>query len=506
MQPAAYLPASSSRWRARPHAVRRRSLARTSDLVLSAMVCAFVVTLFAIFSEQYHHWFILPLIASGALIGRDMVPWVRRREMLFSPAGLLSLLGIHVFFISPLLMVAWAYEIPYLQGQPDDWRDWLGILAVLNTVGIYLYRWGREFVRNRPDRTARTYRLLDAREFPIVVWTAIVICTAVQVYLYVDFGGPSGFVYHYLYDPEAWKNTGWEFAIAESAPVLAMIALAVRLRHSSRRPGWVLLTVLLGAFFVIQLVFGALRGSRMNTIICLFWAAGIVHYWIRPIQRRLVLGGIAFLLFFMYFAAFYKNAGFKMFSAFEGSVERDLLTAKTHRTFRQVLVADMARSDIQAFTIYRLLQPRRFDYAWGRTYSGALALLIPQPLWKDRPPGKVKWTTELEYGAGSYSAGTFHSSRVYGVSGEMMLNFGILAAPLGLLIVGLVTGKIMRFLDRAHPHDCRLLLVPIWICLCFGVLVLDSDNVLLLVVKYAAIPGAVVMFTSRTVRAGGLKP
>jgi len=483
---------------------RSRHSARTTDFLLAGILCSLIALGFAVYSERYHHWFLVPLIACGILIGGDAVSWIRRREMLFNPATLLSVVGFHCFFLAPLLMLAWEYEMPYLRGQPDDWREWLGIMAILNAVGLYLYRWARDLVRKSGQTGAPpSYRLLDSREFPIVVWVSIILCTALQIYIYIDVGGIKGFADRYLADPDSWKNTGWMFAIAESAPILAMITLATRLRKSPRRPGWPFLTVVLAAFFVVQLFFGALRGSRMNTMICLFWAAGIVHYWIRPIQRKLALTGVACLLLFMYFAAFYKEAGLDMVSAFSGSTERDMLSARTHRTFRQMIVGDLARSDIQAFTVYRLVQPRRFDFAWGRSYAGALALLIPEPLWPDRPPGKVKWTTELEYGVGSYGPHLLKSSRVYGIAGEMMLNFGILAAPLGLLFLGLLVGRIMRFLDTAHPYDCRLLLAPVFICLCFAVLILDSDNVLFFLVKYATVPGVVVLFASRHVKAGG---
>jgi uncharacterized membrane protein len=483
---------------------RIRQATKTTDFLMAGIICALAAGGFAVYSDRYHHWFLVPLIACGMLNGGDAIAWIRRREMLFNPASLLSVLGFHCFFIAPLLMVAWDYEMMYLPGQPDDWRDWLGVMAILNAVGLYLYRWARDLIRKSGQKSDyRTYRRIDYREFPIVAWIAICICTALQIYIYIDFGGVSGFIDRYLTNPDVWKNTGWMFAIAESAPILAMITLAIRLRKSPTKPGWPFLSFVLIVFFVAQLFFGALRGSRMNTVICLFWAAGIVHYWIRPIQRRLALAGVVGAVIFMYFAGFYKEAGLGMSSAFEGSVERDMLSARTHRTFWQMMVGDLSRSDIQAFTVYRLMQPRRFDYAWGRTYTGALALLIPEPIWPDRPPTKAKWTTELEYGVGSYASHALQSSRVYGICGELMLNFGILAAPVGMLILGIMVGRLMRFLDWAYPYDCRLLLAPIFICLCFAVLILDSDNVLFFLVKYVAVPGTVVLFTSHNVEVPG---
>lgn len=485
-----------------PSAPRRFRIADTTDMVIAAFLCVTIVTAFLAASDAYQHWFIGPLMVCGTLIGADLVSWIRRRQLLFDPAGLFSVLGFHFFFVSPLLMVLWDYRMPYLEGQPDDWREWLGLMGLLNAVGIYLYRWARGFMRGKGE-LASAYRRLDNRQFPLVTTVSIVLCTLLQGYIYLRFGGISGFVDRYLNDREVWRNTGWMFVVAESAPILAMIALAVRLRKSRRRPSWGLVTVVLAAFFTIQLAFGALRGSRMNTVICLFWAAGIIHYWLRPMGRKLLLTGIAFLFVFMYFAAFYKIAGLQMFSAFEGTEERDLLSAKTRRTMDQVLVSDLSRCDIQAFVLYRLLQKRPYEYAQGRTYAGALALLVPEPLWVDRPPGKAKWTTEMESGIGSYTASSFHSSRVYGIAGELMLNFGILSAPAGLLLIGLLVGRLHRFLDTAHPKDCRLLLLPVMICFCLAALILDSDNLIYFLVKYAAIPSFIVLFASGSVELPG---
>ncbi len=481
----------------------RRKATETTDVVLAAFLCAVIVSSFLLVSDAYQHWFVAPLLVCGTLIGSDLVAWIRSHKLLFDPAGLFSALGFHFFFLAPLLMVLWNYRMPYLDGQPDDWRESLGMMALLNAVGLYLYRWARGFARGKGKPSA-TYRRLDHRQFPLMTGIAIFACTALQLYIYVTFGGLSGFAEHYLNDREIWRNTGWMFVIAESAPILAMLALAVRLRKSHRRPSWAMVTTVLTGFLAAQLVFGALRGSRMNTIICLFWAAGIVHYWLRPMGRRLIVSGLAFLVVFMYFAAFYKDAGFQMFSAFEGAEERDMLTAKTNRTIEHVLVSDLSRCDVQAFVLYRLGQPRPYEYAQGRTYAGALAFLVPEPIWADRLPGKAKWTTEMEYGVGSYGPNSFHSSRVYGAAGELMLNFGVLSAPAGLLLIGLLVGRIHRFLDAAHPQDCRLLLVPILICFCISALILDSDNLVYFVVKYVLIPGAIILFASHTVAIPGM--
>ncbi len=41
-----------------------------------------------------------------------------------------------------------------------------------------------------------------------------------------------------------------------------------------------------GGYFLLKLLFGGLRGSRTITVFGLFWIAGAIHIWIRPVPRK----------------------------------------------------------------------------------------------------------------------------------------------------------------------------------------------------------------------------
>ena len=97
------------------------------------------------------------------------------------------------------------------------------------------------------------------------------------------------------------------------------------------------------------------------------------------------------------------------------------------RDLKYLLLGDLARADSNAFILHNLVKdPGDYDYRWGLTYAGGLAILIPTEIWHNRPYFKVDAGTEAQLG----KTASRPSSRVYGLSGEALLNFG----PLGVYL------------------------------------------------------------------------
>jgi hypothetical protein len=170
------------------------------------------------------------------------------------------------------------------------------------------------------------------------------------------------------------------------------------------------------------------------------------------------------------------------------------------RTFEGLVLGDLARADVHAFLLYRLSRADRdYAYAWGRTYLGTAALLVPRWIWPDRPPTKVREGTEAQFGVGSYDPDRWASSKVYGLAGEAMLNFGPLAVAIAYLVFGAIVGRLQRFHARLRHGDPRRLVYPFALNLCFSALLGDSDNLLFMFVKDGLVPLSVVWFATRAV-------
>lgn len=485
------------------NAVPRRFAERLSlNLVLASAISVTVALALALTGENLFHWFVLPVVLCGALAGADGLAVLRRQRGPFDPGGVMGLLGFHFFYLAPLLHVYWNSWMTGVE-PPTDWRDWLGAMATLNAAGLMLYRLTRTLTSRSAKGAGGTTvsRLIERRRLVPLMSSALVMTAAAQMAVYASFGGIIGYMAAFAQNEtgaDAFQGMGWMFMISESFPILAMIAFALHAKRT-RKASWLWLAVALAAFFVAKLLFGGLRGSRSNTIWGLFWAVGIVHLTLRRVPLKVIAVGVALLVAFMYAYGFYKVAGLDAAEALRSEDARTAMIERSGRTIDNVVLGDLGRSDVQAYLLYRTSRPDSdYSYALGRTYAGALSLLIPRAIWPNRPDTKVREGTNAQYGARSYESGS-RSSRVYGLAGEALLNFGPAGVLASFVLLGWAVGWVERAAKTWTRDDCRLLLLPFLVNGCFVLLVGDLDNDLMFFIKNGALPVLVLMLASRRV-------
>src|SRR5699024_7538283 len=134
-----------------------------------------------------------------------------------------------------------------------------------------------------------------------------------------------------------------------------------------------------------------------------------------------------------------------------------------------------------------------YNYALGRSYIGDLSILIPQRIYPNRQPTKVKEGTEIILGSGNYNPNGYVSSRIYGLTGEFMLNFGYLFAPFTFIILAFFIGKVREFYFSLNDRDARLYIYPFFVIMCFSILVQDLDNLVYSIVKNLMIPYLILL-------------
>jgi hypothetical protein len=455
----------------------------------SWLVCVFACTVtalgFALASEQVQHWFLIPVTLCGILVGKDAVDWLRGRTNLYGPAGIIGVLGVYFFFVAPLLHVAWDSWTVETE-PPPDWRPWLGQMAILNAIGLLVYRFVRELVvAKKSPTTVRTWQLHKPTFYSLTAG-ALTVSAILQVGVYVVYGGIVGYIEasRSVDDAQSMQGMGVVFLISETFPILAMLAFAVYAQGKEAAKSWLVLFLVLAVFFVLKMFFGGLRGSRSTTVWGLFWALGIIHFWLRPLSRSFVAVGLVALIGFMYFYGLYKAGGLDAVDTITDSTARAEMAEKGQRTLDILLLADLGRSDVQAFVLYRLSEPQPdYHLAWGETYLATLAHLIPRSIWPDRPVEVAKQGTEAQYGRGTYVAGDWVSSKVYGLAGEAMLNFGPAAVPFAFIVLGLVVGYLERYLRDLRMGDPRVLIYPFVVNFAFSILNSDTINLLFFLMK-----------------------
>lgn len=471
----------------------------------SIFIAIFICSLIALYciqiSKQFEHWFLIPVTLSGIVIGVDTINWFRNRLNIFDPVGIIGILGFHFFFLAPIFHVSWdSWLEPWIE-YPPDWRPWLGGMAILNLLGLLVYRFCRDLVakklKNQSDEIV--WQINPKRFYPIVSF-AMILSAVLQIGVYQQSGGIMGYI-DATRATESDSNLagmGIVFLFSESFPILAMMAFTVYVQQNKRLQTWPVLIVVLLLFLVLQMFFGGLRGSRSNTIWALFWAAGMIHFMIRPITKKEVAIGLVFLLFFMYLYGFFKAGGIDgVNTALEGHEARVHLEDKSGRTWQAMLLGDIGRSDVQAYMLYKLMLPNSdYEYVRGETYLAATTILIPKFIMPNKPfKHKVMQGTELLFGKGSYKLGVWEASKVYGITGEAMLNFGFLVVPLAFAPLGILVGCVQRCLLIWKSSDIRLILLPMLVNFCFVALVSDLDNNIFFLFKSSGLPTFVVWFS-----------
>lgn len=458
----------------------------------SVVIASAVLAWFLVRSSFFLHWFVVPLWACGVLMGVDVVRWARRQVHVLDPGGIVGLLFLLRFYWAYLYKVDAEFWLRH-PDQPSDWRPWVGCLSVMYVGAILLYRWALRRAEGDPRRGQRVsvaWRLEHRTYFQTLV-PLLIVSLSVQIALYAKYGGVSGFID--AYERREIADVAWFAIVGEPFPILAITGWAVHARRRRVRPSWAAIAGPLLAFFLAQLLFGGLRGSRSNTIWACFWALGIVHVWVRPVPRKLLLAAIPLLVLFLYVWGFYKAAGREGLRAALAPSRWSEIAQATGRTFEAAWIP----GGTEAMLVYRLAHLESdYRYAWGRTYLATLAKVIPRRIWPDRPPGAALEGTEALYGRGAYSE-AFRSSLVYGLLGEGMLNFGLYLAPLTYLMLGYLVGRVRRAFQSWSPDDARWLLAPFLTNLCVQLQGGDSSNVLFFVVKNGAIPALILGATSR---------
>jgi hypothetical protein len=468
----------------------------TSDYVI-ATTCVIVVSfLFVLWNKSVLHWFLIPVIACGVLSGVDVVRWSRGALDLFDPKTIIACLAFYGFFVAPLLHVAWdSYGVGDLSLW-GDWRPWLGAISGLNAAGLVAYRLTSKWSFTK-SRISNVRWELDRRKFyPIFALALCASCLGATVFIW-QLNGISGVIEAYENNQEAFLGKGWLLLFAWPLVVLSFITIiyAWTDRKKDARRYLVAGMIFLSAAGIAHFLLLGWYGSRGTTIWALFWMAGIIHYRFRHLPQKMMALGIIFLIAFMYFYGFYKENKRASLQVLR-SPSMWFEPAGYQRDFKYLLLGDLARADSNALILHNLIRdPSDYDYRWGLTYLSALSTLIPRNFWPDRPEVRVDAGSEALWGK-EYPS---RSSRLYGLSGEALLNFG----PWGVIplfaIYGAIVGRYRRTLIGWGMGDARMFLAPFFTSLIVRALVYDSDTLVFSAVVEASLVVAAIFAASKSV-------
>ncbi|MFG1677847.1 hypothetical protein [Micromonospora sp. NPDC049282] len=410
----------------------------TTSLSLALVVCV----------PSLRHWLMAPVTVGGTVIGAEAVRWFRRGTDVLEPRACAGLFGFHFFYVVPVLTVVnrtWGTDYY----NPPDWPEAIGALSVLNVVGLCVYRLVLD-APGRPPRRRQPARILNLRTFYLFG----VVAAAVSVALFFgyqvrSFGGFSAFVAamtNRAVPPDLTK-LGSILLISQAFPLLVYTLALVRWRDAFAR-GPVRLALLLTGLVVTQFFVAGLGGSRSSTLWPLLLALVMAHLVVRRLTRRALLGPAVLILVFLYGAGFFKVGGVDSIREIRQTGSVTQAESSTGRNVPLLLTGDLGRTDVQALVLHRLLSGQ-MQPEYGTTYLAPLRLWLPNSIapldFETKRDVGSRWLYNPLYGRGERNA-----SKVYGMAGEGMINFGLLGGVLSFAAYGLIIRLIGRLYRTAR--------------------------------------------------------
>jgi hypothetical protein len=477
----------------------------SGDGALATVLVTSLSIVLAILVPSVRHWFLVPVTLSGILIGVDTVKWFRLRTDIFDPRAYLGLTGFHFFYLTPILHVALDHWVKRVY-DPPDWQQAIGTLAVFNVIGLVIYR----CVVAIPSRGGRRrpIRELDTRAFYRFGLLAALVSIVAFGAEIARFGGPAGFITVMtgtFLRPEL-AGMGWLIILAEAFPAILFALVVVRWRGTlARRPG--LLVLLLIGLAVTQFFVGGLKGSRSSTLWPVLLCLILVHLMVREISRKAMFTFTAVVLVFLYAYGLYKTAGTSVLDVARGTRTVQEVSSETGRDLPTMLTGDLGRADVQAVILDRHLHHSVVP-AYGSTYLAGLSVFVPRVLLPERPTSKLDVGSQLLYGPEALAA-EGRSSKVYGITGEAIMNFGPLGGLVSFAVLGMIVRFARRYYLRAKQQAAlapKLLAPMVWALV--GVISADFDNIIAFQLKYALPLATVVLLARARNRAAtnGLQP
>lgn len=478
----------------------KESLAK--NYCYSAALTIPILLFFLMATYEARHWMILPIGLCGIIAGSDIVRWFRDEIDVFDLKFLVAFFIYLNCFMAPLMHLY--YDVYGGDLYVPNWPQWFGYMGFVNLGGIILFKVSQLFFYIATKPTYTCWQIDPGRIFMMGV-PAICISATTLAIIHIFFGGLVKVLGRIEIASGAGAYTHFLSILRMFAdpfvPLLMMLIVCwLYINKPDRSRSFSTVLILLTITFVFQFFAVGLRGSRGALLGGTLVIAVIAHFTVKPINKKWIFIGMAFLLIFVYLYDFRKKIGLEGWAAFYDAEARESFAYRRGGVgFHTMVLGDLTRADVEALMLYNLTERRSeigYSYLKGETYAMAVLTFIPRAIWPNKPRDPKR---EAGYQALYGTAG--ESTRQYGLAGEAMLNFGPIAVLPAYFLFGAVLGFIRRKIYTLSFTDVRLFLAPLLIIVVMRVIIYDSVGLFFELIVRGALPFIVFYFGSTKIKA-----
>ncbi len=469
------------------------------NYVVSSLVTLIIALIFAITSEECQHWCIIPLGLCGVIAGVDIIAWARREIDLLDPKFVIAVFLYFNCFVSPLLHMKY-----YIYGRDfytSDWAAYFGYLALYNALGIVLFKLAQNMFFKMSRPTKKVWKIVPDK-FAFMLMPIFCISLTANMVIRFVFGGLQKEEGFQILSSTAQANAAhisWISMLSYPFPTLIMMAVVYWIytkRPNQQRSVTMVISILV-FITLFQFFWVGMRGGRGAFLNVIFIAVAMIHYRLRLFSVKFFILGMCLVFLYSYFYNFYKKLGARGLEAIYSTEARESIIYEQHGGFTLLTttLGDFSRADVQARMLYHLdTYKDQYKFRYGGTYLNALLRVVPRGIWKNKPVQyKRKAGTEIVRQALS---GEKLTSRVYGLSGEAILNFGPLGIVPAFIVFGCILGWFRKKISTMTPSDSRFFLVPLLLLVFNFAIINDLDNLTFALLRGGVLPFIIVFFSS----------
>lgn len=381
----------------------------------------------------------------------------------------------YIFFY---LLIAPFLHIIYGSVSQDLYYDnFIGSIDKLNFINIFnivfmIFGLIVAFRVNIDININKTINWVFLKKVSIVY---IFLSTCYLIYL-IGTGG-------YFYSELSEENSGAsliEYMLIESTPMILSWFIIAHLKIKESKSFWWYFIL----FTIFAIIFSGARGSRIAVIFQIINFLIIYTIFIRSIDSKKIM--ILLIVGWLFNSLFsnYKYGGIQgLQDFFSTGTESAYIESKDNKTLH-FLLGDLGRSDVQA-KIISSIDAREYSPTYSpQSYLYGLSLLLPEDI-KNNFLSKRQLGTRAQYGFEADNL--YSSSRIYGLLGESLLNFGYyLIFPI-FFMYGVLHFISLRFINL-FKKSALALFCPLLFFIPIYLLFYDFDNIVFQVFKNWVIP------------------
>ncbi|MDF3125700.1 hypothetical protein [Rheinheimera sp. 1928-s] len=448
-------------------------------------------------------WSFFPVTILGVVFLYENLYTLNSRKSYFSALSIFLAFGFSFFYIVPFNQLIWDYwpSIPVADGM----SGWVGGWAILCLLGFFITAIGCKSTKVNFRRPLNYHIDTNKMHMPFIV--GIVFCLICQIVVLVKMGGYDGYLNAYelrledsIQNYNPYDGFGFLFTFSESLPNLVAIYLVLFIKDKSWSRDVKVLVSLLVFLFLLNMLFGGLRGSRSTTVWSLFWFVVVYHNNVKELSLKLLvaLGAIFFL--FMTSYSLYKFGGIE---GLQGLWDKDIKAQVFEQKYIEdsekfALVRDAGRADVQSY-ILKTYWNDEYPLSYGRTLVAGAVSFVPGFLLPNKPVTAIKEKTGIFWSDYSFTDSSY-TTLLAGGYGEFVINFGIFFGLTFFYIFGVVISWIDGY-SKVFPKDgVYNLIVPVLVLLSIQLLMSDSNVVSQFLFRFLTVPLIVLLCCPKIVK------